>query len=82
MPEAYIIDAVRAPIGRKKGGLAHVHPADLGAFPIAELIRRTGVDANLVDDVVWGCTIRSAGRRAISAAPHGSSPACRSMFRG
>ena len=55
MPEAYIVDAVRAPIGRKKGGLAHLHPADLGAFPIAELVRRSGVDANLVDDVIWGC---------------------------
>ncbi|NIJ18180.1 acetyl-CoA C-acetyltransferase [Sphingobium vermicomposti] len=62
MPEAYIIDAVRAPIGRKKGGLAAVHPADLAAFPIAELIRRTGVDANLVDDVVWGCNDTIGGQ--------------------
>jgi acetyl-CoA C-acetyltransferase len=62
MAEAYIIDAVRAPIGRKKGSLAHVHPADLAAFPIAELIRRTGVDANLVDDVVWGCNDTIGGQ--------------------
>jgi acetyl-CoA C-acetyltransferase len=62
MPEAYIIDAVRAPIGRKKGSLAAVHPADLAAFPIAELIRRTGVDANLVDDVVWGCNDTIGGQ--------------------
>jgi acetyl-CoA C-acetyltransferase len=55
MPEAYIIDAIRAPIGRKKGSLAHLHPADLAAHPIAELVKRTGIDANLVDDVVWGC---------------------------
>lgn len=55
MPEAYIIDAVRTPIGRKKGSLAHVHPADLGAHPIKALVERTGIDANLVDDVVWGC---------------------------
>lgn len=55
MAEAYIIDAVRTPIGRKKGGLAQLHPADLGAHPIRELIARTGVDANAVDDVVWGC---------------------------
>ena len=55
MAEAYIIDAVRTPIGRKKGSLADLHPADLGAHPIKALIERTGVDANAVDDVVWGC---------------------------
>jgi len=55
MPEAYIIDAVRTPIGRKKGSLAGVHPADLGAHPIKALIGRTGIDPALVDDVVWGC---------------------------
>lgn len=55
MTEAYIIDAVRTPIGRKKGSLGHVHPADLGAHPIKALVERSGIDANLVDDVVWGC---------------------------
>ena len=55
MAEAYIIDAVRSPIGRKKGSLAHLHPADLGAHPIKALVERTGIDAGLVDDVVWGC---------------------------
>jgi acetyl-CoA C-acetyltransferase len=55
MAEAYIIDAVRTPIGRKKGSLAGLHPADLGAHPIKALVERTGIDANAVDDVVWGC---------------------------
>ena len=55
MPEAYIIDAVRTPIGRKKGSLAAMHPADLGAHPIKALIARTRIDAGAVDDVVWGC---------------------------
>ena len=55
MPEAYIIDAVRTPIGRKKGSLAAMHPADLGAHPIRALVERTGIDAGAVDDVVWGC---------------------------
>jgi acetyl-CoA C-acetyltransferase len=55
MPEAYIIDAVRTPIGRKKGGLASIHPADLGAHPIKALMARTGIDPGAVDDVVWGC---------------------------
>lgn len=55
MAEAYIIDAVRTPIGRKKGSLAELHPADLGAAPIKALVKRTGIDAGAVDDVVWGC---------------------------
>ncbi|MFM9853373.1 MAG: acetyl-CoA C-acetyltransferase [Sphingomonadaceae bacterium] len=55
MPEAYIIDAVRTPIGRKKGSLASLHPADLGAHPIKALMARTGIDPGAVDDVVWGC---------------------------
>jgi acetyl-CoA C-acetyltransferase len=55
MPEAYIIDAVRTPIGRKKGSLAGLHPADLGAHPIKALMARTGIDPGAVDDVVWGC---------------------------
>ncbi len=55
MAEAYIIDAVRTPIGRRKGSLAELHPADLGAAPIKALIDRTGIDAGEVDDVVWGC---------------------------
>ena len=55
MPEAYIIDAIRTPIGRKKGSLANIHPADLGAHPIKALVARTGIDPGVVDDVVWGC---------------------------
>ena len=55
MAEAYIIDAVRTPIGRKKGSLSELHPADLGAAPIKSLVERTGIDPNAVDDVVWGC---------------------------
>ncbi|GIL01338.1 MAG: acetyl-CoA acetyltransferase [Alphaproteobacteria bacterium] len=56
MPEAFIIDAVRTPVGRKKGSLAGVHSADLGAVPIRALIERTGVDPGAVDDVIYGCT--------------------------
>ena len=53
--EAYIIDAVRTPIGRKKGGLAHVHSADLGAHVLSALMGRTGIDPAAVEDVVFGC---------------------------
>jgi len=62
MPEAYIVDAVRTPIGRKKGSLAQMHPADLGAHPIRELVKRTGIDPAAVDDVVWGCTETIGGQ--------------------
>ncbi|HZV08294.1 MAG TPA: beta-ketoacyl synthase N-terminal-like domain-containing protein, partial [Novosphingobium sp.] len=55
MPEAYIIDAVRSPVGRKKGRLAHLHPADLAAHPLRVLMARAGFDPVLVEDVVWGC---------------------------
>jgi acetyl-CoA C-acetyltransferase len=55
MEEAYIVDAVRSPIGKKKGGLAEVHPADLGAHVLSALVKRTGVDPNAVDDVIFGC---------------------------
>jgi acetyl-CoA C-acetyltransferase len=55
MSEAYIVDAVRTPVGRKGGGLAAVHPADLGAHAIGELVERTGIDPAAVDDVVFGC---------------------------
>ncbi|WP_312783574.1 acetyl-CoA C-acetyltransferase [Brevundimonas sp.] len=53
--EAYIIDAVRSPVGRKKGGLAHVHSADLGAHVLSALMARVGVDPGAVEDVVFGC---------------------------
>jgi len=55
MPEAYIVDAVRTPVGRRGGSLAQVHPADLGAHAIAALVDRTGIDPAAVDDVVFGC---------------------------
>ena len=55
MPEAYIVDAVRTPVGKKKGGLADAHPADLGAHVLLELVDRTGIDPAAVEDVVFGC---------------------------
>ena len=53
---AYIVDAVRTPTGRAKdtGQLAGVHPADLGAAPIAAVVDRTDVDPAAVDDVIFG----------------------------
>ena len=55
MAEAYIVDAVRTPVGRRGGGLAGAHPADVGGHVIAALLARTGLDPLAVDDVVFGC---------------------------
>src|SRR5438045_2006704 len=55
MPEAYIVDAVRTPVGKKGGGLAEAHPADLGAHVLTEIVDRTGIDPKAVEDVVFGC---------------------------
>jgi acetyl-CoA C-acetyltransferase len=55
MNEAYIVDAVRTPVGKRGGGLSGVHPADLGAAAITALMDRTGVDPAAVEDVVFGC---------------------------
>jgi acetyl-CoA C-acetyltransferase len=55
MPEAYIIDAVRTPVGKRGGGLSQVHSADLGAHVIRALMQRTGVDPAAVEDVIFGC---------------------------
>jgi len=53
--EAVIVDAVRTPIGKRKGALAGWHPADLLGHTLTALLDRTGVDPALVDDVVGGC---------------------------
>ncbi len=55
MAQAYIVDAVRTPVGKRGGGLAGAHPADLGAHVISALLAATGVDPLAVDDVVFGC---------------------------
>ncbi|MGB6124877.1 MAG: acetyl-CoA C-acetyltransferase [Gordonia sp. (in: high G+C Gram-positive bacteria)] len=54
-PQAYIVDAVRTPVGKRNGSLAGFHPADMGAHVIKAIIDRTGIDPEVVDDVVFGC---------------------------
>ena len=62
MPEAFIIDAVRTPVGRRGGALSGIHPADLGAHSIRALIDRTGVDPGAVEDVIFGCVDTVGGQ--------------------
>jgi len=55
MSEAYIVDTVRTPVGKRNGGLAHVNSVDLGAHVLEALMDRTGIDPAAVEDVVMGC---------------------------
>jgi acetyl-CoA C-acetyltransferase len=55
MPEAYIVSAVRTPVGRRRGGLSAVHPADLSAHAMRAAVDRAGIAPDAVDDVLWGC---------------------------
>ncbi len=55
MRDAVIVEAVRTPVGKRNGGLAGVHPADLSAHVLSALAARSGVDPAVVDDVIWGC---------------------------
>ena len=63
MPEAYIVDAIRTPVGKRGGSLAGIHPADLGAASIKALLERTGIDPGSVDDVIFG-NVDSVGGQA------------------
>jgi acetyl-CoA acyltransferase len=74
MRPTVIVGAVRTPVGKRNGGLAGVHAADLSALVLNELMQRTGVDPGAVDDVVWGCVSQvgdqssNIGRYAVLAA--------------
>jgi acetyl-CoA acyltransferase len=74
MREAVVVEAVRTPVGKRNGGLAGVHAADLSAVVLTELVARTGIDPDIVDDVIWGCVSQigdqssNIGRFAVLAA--------------
>jgi acetyl-CoA C-acetyltransferase len=67
MAEAYIVEAVRTPIGRRGGGLAGAHPADLAAHALKALLERAAVDPAAVDDVILGC-VDQAGAQSFNIA--------------
>ncbi|MFC9840453.1 thiolase family protein [Rhodococcus sp. NPDC127530] len=74
MREAVIVEAVRTPIGKRNGSLRGIHPVDLSAIVLKELINRTEIDPALIDDVQWGCVTQlgdqssNVGRFAVLAA--------------
>jgi acetyl-CoA C-acetyltransferase len=53
--EAYIVGAVRTAVGKRNGGLSAVHPADMAAHVLTELVARTAADPSAIDDVIMGC---------------------------
>jgi acetyl-CoA acyltransferase len=65
--EAVIVEAVRSPVGKRNGGLSGVHPAELSAQVLNALIQRAGVEADIVDDVIWGC-VQQVGDQALDIA--------------
>src|SRR6478609_4129493 len=74
MPNAVIVDAIRTPLGKRNGKLKDVHPVDLVADVLRELVSRNGVDPALVEDVIMGCVMQvgeqgiNVGRNAALAA--------------
>jgi acetyl-CoA C-acetyltransferase len=69
MSEAFIVAAVRTPVGKRGGGLAHVHPVDLAAHVLRAVIDRAGVEAEHVDDVILGC-VSQVGAQSFNIARH------------
>jgi acetyl-CoA C-acetyltransferase len=55
MAEAFIVEAVRTPVGKRNGALSKVHPADLGAHALKALVERAKIDPKAVEDVIFGC---------------------------
>ncbi|HSW12214.1 MAG TPA: acetyl-CoA C-acetyltransferase [Solimonas sp.] len=55
MAEAYIVDVLRTPTGKRKGSLSTIHGADLGAFVLKALVERNKIPAEDYDDVIFGC---------------------------
>jgi 3-oxoadipyl-CoA thiolase len=56
VPDAVIVGAVRTPVGRYGGALKDIRPDDLAAHVVKELVARTGIDPEAIDDVILGCT--------------------------
>lgn len=74
MRETVIVEAVRTPVGKRNGALSGMHAADLSAIVLNELVERTGIGPEIIDDVVWGCVSQvgdqssNIGRYAVLAA--------------
>jgi len=68
--DAVIVEAIRTPVGvgkPGKGALSGIHPGDLGAHVLENLVARSGIDPTLIDDVIWG-TVSQVGEQGVNAA--------------
>src|SRR5437764_11351380 len=65
MREVVIVEAVRTPIGRRNGKLKDVHPVVLGSLVLQEIVRRAGIEAEQVEDVVFGC-VSQVGEQSLN----------------
>ncbi|OSC39938.1 thiolase family protein [Mycobacterium decipiens] len=74
MRETVIVEAVRTAVGKRSGGLSAMHPADLSSVVLNELLERSGIGPEIIDDVIWGCVSQvgdqssNIGRYAVLAA--------------
>jgi acetyl-CoA acyltransferase len=67
MREVVIVEAVRTPMGRRAGVLSGIHPNNLGAMVLNEVVKRSGIESRIVDDVVFGC-VDQVGEQGINVA--------------
>ena len=67
MQNAVIVDALRTPLGKRNGRLKEWHPVDLAGVALRELVARTGIDPNLIDDVIMGCVMQ-VGEQSLNIA--------------
>ncbi len=74
MREALIVEAVRTPVGKRRGSLSGTRPDDLAALVLAEVVKRAGISPEIVEDVIMGCVSQvgeqsmCVGRQAVLAA--------------
>jgi acetyl-CoA acetyltransferase family protein len=67
MREVVIVEAVRTPIGRRNGKLKDVHPVVLGSLVLKEIVKRAGIEPEIVEDVVFGC-VTQVGEQSLNVA--------------
>ncbi|WP_054950666.1 thiolase family protein [Numidum massiliense] len=67
MREVVIVEAVRTPVGRRNGALSGVRAEDLAAAPLRELVQRTGISPEMIDDVIFGC-VSQVGEQSFNIA--------------
>ena len=67
MPDAYILEALRTPIGKRRGSFSHIRPDDLAGLCLNGLSHRAGVDPAEIEDVVMGC-VTQVGEQGVNVA--------------